>query len=130
MEPDVDESKSLFCREIIHGLFIEVREGVDFRTLRPLTSHNVCRFYGVKLQMFRKARPLWLDFSFCFLISFPVRPTCVILFGRLHRISESRPGRYPRQPGQGGNAAAVTSFLSGQDPAFHLNKALRNLKKS
>ena len=29
---------------------------------------------------------------------------------RLHRASEGRPGQYPRQPGQGGNAAAVTSL--------------------
>ena len=28
----------------------------------------------------------------------------------LHRASEGRPGHYPRQPGQGGNAAAVTSL--------------------
>lgn len=41
---------------------------------------------------------------------FYVRVTCTKRAGRLHRLSEGRPGRYPRQPGQGGNAAAVTSL--------------------
>ena len=83
------------------------------------------RFKGVKMQWFRN---LGL-YGWVFDSGFYARPTCVNALGRLHGASEGRPGRYPRQPGQGGNAAAVTSFLSGQDPAFHFHKIEENFLK-
>ena len=44
------------------------------------------------------------------LANFYVWLPCAIRAEGLHRALEGRPGHYPRQPGQGGNAAAVTSL--------------------
>ena len=49
--------------------------------------------------------------------------SCAYPWEGLHHASEDRPGRYPRQPGQGGNAAAATSSFFGSGSGLPLFQA-------